>query len=108
MNALMADVYGHQRLLQTGVLPASVLFQSPGWLLPCYGIQPPGGVYLHSYGVQLARGRDGNWVVLSDRTQGASGAGYLVEDPARQVREPGAGHLTFRLVQPEALLHFPG
>ncbi len=80
MNALMADLYGHQRLLQTGVLPASILFQSPGWLLPCAGIQPPGGVYLHSYGVQLARGVDGNWVVLSDRTQGASGAGYLVEN----------------------------
>lgn len=79
-NALMADLYGHQRAFQAGVLPAAVLFQNPGFLLPCHGIQPPGGVFLHWYGVQLTRRVDGTWQVISDRTQGPSGAGYAVEN----------------------------
>ncbi len=79
-NALMADLYGHQRAFQSGLLPAAVLFQNPGFLLPCHGIQPPGGVYLHWYGVQLTRRTDGSWQVVSDRTQGPSGAGYAVEN----------------------------
>ena len=56
-----------------------MLFRSPGFLRPCHGIQPPGGVFLHWYGVQLSRDASGAWQVLSDRTQGPSGAGYVVE-----------------------------
>lgn len=80
LNALMADIYGRQALFESGLLPPAVLFQSPGFLRPCQGILPPGGVYLHWYGAQLTRGRDGEWQVLSDRTQGPSGAGYVVEN----------------------------
>lgn len=79
-NALMADIYGHQRAFQSGVLPAAILFQSPGFLLPCHGIQPTGNVFLHWYGAQLTRRADGSWQVVSDRTQGPSGAGYAVEN----------------------------
>lgn len=80
LNAIMADVYGHQRLLESGLLPPTLLFANPGFLLTCHGMQPPGGVFLHWYGVQLTRDAEGAWRVLSDRTQGPSGGGYVVEN----------------------------
>jgi uncharacterized circularly permuted ATP-grasp superfamily protein len=39
-----------------------------------------GGTYLHLLAVDLARGPDGDWWVISDRTQAPSGAGYSLEN----------------------------
>ena len=80
LNRLLADIYGPQELLKSGVLPPHALFEHPGYLLPCVGIAPPTGVFLHWYAAQLARTSSGEWVVLGDRTQGPSGAGYAVEN----------------------------
>ena len=40
----------------------------------------PNDVRLHLYAVDLARSPDGQWWVLSDRTQAPSGAGYALEN----------------------------
>lgn len=80
LNKILADVYGPQDLLKRGILPPDLLFGHPGRLLPCQGLAPPHGIYLHLYGSHLARAPDGNWVVLADRTQGPSGAGFAVEN----------------------------
>ena len=80
LNALLADVYGPQTLLQTGVLPPHLLFEHPGYLLSCVGLVPAQQVFLHWYAAQLARNARGTWVVLADRSQGPSGAGYVVEN----------------------------
>ena len=44
------------------------------------GVEPPGGIYIHWYAAQLARDATGNWIALGDRSQGPSGAGYVVEN----------------------------
>ena len=80
LDRLLADIYGPQTVLKSGVLPPQAIFQHPGYLPPCAGIVPPGGVFLHWYAAQLARRPDGSWAVLGDRTQGPSGAGYAVEN----------------------------
>ncbi len=80
LDRLLADIYGPQTVLKAGVLPPHAIFQHPGYLPPCTGIVPPGGVFLHWYAAQLARRPDGSWAVLGDRTQGPSGAGYAVEN----------------------------
>ncbi len=80
LDRLLADIYGPQEVLKSGVLPPHAIFQHPGYLTPCVGINPPGGVFLHWYAAQLARRPDGSWLVLGDRTQGPSGAGYAVEN----------------------------
>ena len=41
---------------------------------------PPGGAHLRFYAVDVARGPDGRWWVLHDRTQAPSGAGYALEN----------------------------
>ena len=80
LDALMADLYGPQRLLAEGVVPPELPFGHPNFLWPCHGITPKGGNWLHIYAVDLARAPDGRWWVLSDRTQAPSGAGYALEN----------------------------
>src|SRR5690348_2534211 len=80
LDALLADVYGAQRLLTTGAVPAALVFGHPNFLWPCHGVFPKGGNWLHIYAADLARAPDGRWWLLADRTQAPSGAGYALEN----------------------------
>lgn len=80
LNQILYDLYGRQRLLNDGVLPAPLVYGNPQFLRPCHGIEAPGGTCLHFMAFDLARGRDGRWWVMSDRTQTPSGAGYALEN----------------------------
>lgn len=80
LNALLADLYGPQRVLREGLLPPAILHANPAFLRPCHGIVPPRGVFLHRHAVDLARAPDGQWWILADRTQAPSGAGYALEN----------------------------
>ncbi len=80
LNAIMADVYGPQTLLLRGLLPAALVQGHPGYLRAMQGVQPAGGMFLHIAAFDLARGPDGRWAVVSQRTQAPSGLGYLLEN----------------------------
>src|SRR6202163_2365127 len=80
LNLILADLYGPQRLLNGGLLPPALVFANPGFWRPCHGLRVPGDTYLHLLAVDLARGPDGEWWVISDRTQAPSGAGYALEN----------------------------
>jgi uncharacterized circularly permuted ATP-grasp superfamily protein len=80
LNATLADVYGEHRLLDAGLLPTSLVFGHPQYLRPLHGCTPPGGVHLHVIAFDLARGPDGLWWVVGQRTQAPSGLGYLLEN----------------------------
>jgi uncharacterized circularly permuted ATP-grasp superfamily protein/uncharacterized alpha-E superfamily protein len=80
LEAVAADVYGDQRLLRSGLIPARLIFDNPGFLRAAHGVRPPSGVHLHLLAFDLARGPDGAWRVLATRTQAPSGAGYTLEN----------------------------
>jgi len=80
LNATLADVYGPRQLLDAGLLPASLVFAHPQYLRPMHGCVPLGGVHLHVVAFDLARGADGLWWVVSQRTQAPSGLGYMLEN----------------------------
>ncbi|VWX62713.1 conserved hypothetical protein [Burkholderiales bacterium 8X] len=80
LNDVMADVYGPQQLLAEGLLPAALVQGHPGYLRAMHGVRPPGDTWLHISAFDLARGPDGNWWVVSQRTQAPSGLGYLLEN----------------------------
>ncbi len=80
LDRIMADVYGAQKLPKLGLLPAALVQGHPGYLRPMHGSQPAGGKFLHIAAFDLARGPDGNWWVVSQRTQAPSGLGYLLEN----------------------------
>jgi len=91
LNHIMADVYGPQDLLAQGILPAALVQGHPGYLRAMHGVQPAGGIFLHIAAFDMARGPDGRWWVVSQRTQAPSGLGYLLEN-----------RLTISLLFPEA------
>jgi uncharacterized circularly permuted ATP-grasp superfamily protein/uncharacterized alpha-E superfamily protein len=80
LEHVMADVYGPQTLLRQGFLPSALVHGHPGYLRAMHGIKPVGGRYLHIAAFDLARGPDGNWWVVGQRTQAPSGLGYLLEN----------------------------
>jgi uncharacterized circularly permuted ATP-grasp superfamily protein/uncharacterized alpha-E superfamily protein len=79
LDALLADLYGAQRLLRENLLPAELVFAHPGYLRPCHGAAA-NAASLQLYAADLARAPDGQWWVLGDRTQAPSGAGYALEN----------------------------
>lgn len=80
LEAVMADLYGQNRLVASGHLPPRLVAANPQWLRPMVGVRPRGGHYLHFVAFDIGRGPDGKWWVLSDRTQAPSGAGYALEN----------------------------
>jgi uncharacterized circularly permuted ATP-grasp superfamily protein/uncharacterized alpha-E superfamily protein len=80
LERIMADAYGAQHLVLSGQLPAALVHGHPGYLPAMQGVAPVGGRYLSLAAFDLARGPDGNWWLLSQRTQAPSGLGYLLEN----------------------------
>lgn len=75
-SLLLRDLYGPQRALREGLVPHEIVLRHPEFLRPAMSpAMPP----LTLYAVDLARAPDGRWWVLSDRSQGPSGAGYVLE-----------------------------
>lgn len=80
LEQVMADLYGPANLLQDGHLPPRLITESTHWKRPMVGVQPRGGHYLHFLAFELGRSPDGSWLVLGDRTQAPSGAGFALEN----------------------------
>lgn len=80
LNEVLKDLYGPQKLLQEDLLPGELVYANRGFLRPCHGIEPRGGVWLTTYAVDLARSSDGAWWFISDRTETPTGAGYALEN----------------------------
>jgi uncharacterized circularly permuted ATP-grasp superfamily protein len=77
---VLADIYGPTQLIREGRLPGAFVAGSPDFMRPLANVPPPGGAHLRFYAVDIARGPDGRWWVLRDRTQAPSGAGYALEN----------------------------
>ncbi|MEO9324083.1 circularly permuted type 2 ATP-grasp protein [Nocardioides sp. C4-1] len=80
LNAVLADLYGEQRLLADGVLPAAAVLGHPGFLRV---VARPSAVDprpLVLAATDLGRDERGEWRVLADRAQAPSGLGYAMEN----------------------------
>lgn len=78
LEQVLADLYGPQRLLTDRVVPPALVLGHPGYLRAAHGVTLPGSRQLVVSGVDVARGPDGGWVALADRTGAPSGIGYAV------------------------------
>ncbi|AZO22023.1 MULTISPECIES: circularly permuted type 2 ATP-grasp protein [unclassified Mesorhizobium] len=85
-EAILTDVYGPNRLVEKGILPAGLIAASPEYLRPVVGVRPASGHFLHMVAFELGRGPDGRWWVLGDRTQAPSGAGFALENRVATTR----------------------
>lgn len=81
LKQVLADLYGRRESLKKGLLPPEMIYAHPGFLRACHGTEPPGDrCHLPLYAVDLARGPDGAFYVVGDRTQAPPGAGYALEN----------------------------
>ncbi len=80
LDAVLADVYGPQRLLSEGLLPPDLVHSSPAFLPYACGVQPPGGRHLVTIGCDLIRLAGGSWSVLCDHTGTPGGLGQVLEN----------------------------
>jgi uncharacterized circularly permuted ATP-grasp superfamily protein/uncharacterized alpha-E superfamily protein len=80
LNLVLGDLYGTQRLVRDGLVPAPLVFANPGYLRACQAIEVPGGAYLQVYSADLARSPNGQWWILADRTQAPAGIGFALEN----------------------------
>jgi uncharacterized circularly permuted ATP-grasp superfamily protein/uncharacterized alpha-E superfamily protein len=80
LELMLADLYGPQTLLSRGLLPPALLHRHPGWLPQLQGVAPAAGVRLYIVAFDLARGPSGGWHLVSQRTQGPSGLGYVLHN----------------------------
>ncbi len=82
LNAFLADVYGPQRMMAEGLIPAS-LVKSCRWYRPdVVGIRPNGGTHVHVAGIDLVRRPGGEFAVLEDNLRVPSGVSYALEGRA--------------------------
>ncbi len=79
-NELLTDLYGEQKLLRGGLMPAAVAMRNPHFLRPCAGLGRDKPVFLHTFAVDLARSSDGRWWVIEDRLDAPSGLGYSLQN----------------------------
>ena len=80
LQALLADVYGAQRVLHEGLLPPAILLRHPGYLRSMRGVAPASGQRLHVIAFDLTRLHNGAWQVLTRRSQVPSGLGYVMHN----------------------------
>ena len=78
LDKILADLYGPQKLLHAGLLPARLVLGNPGFLRVCHGLGL--GHSLHLYAADVVRTIGGSFCVLRDRTQAPTGAGYALEN----------------------------
>ena len=80
LERVVADLYGPARLVREGHLPPELIAQNPEWHRPLVGIAPASGHFLHFLAFEIGRSPDGSWLVLGDRAQAPSGAGFALEN----------------------------
>ena len=75
LNAIVADIYGEQRLMREGFIPSIFSIRLPRG--PCQGIEPAAG-HVQFYAVDIAREVNGNWRVIDNHTETPAGVGYAL------------------------------
>jgi uncharacterized circularly permuted ATP-grasp superfamily protein/uncharacterized alpha-E superfamily protein len=86
LNTIVRDIYGPQKVLRNFGLPPALIFANPEYLVPCKGYGAPDGTYLHLLAFDLGRSPDGQWRVLSHRTEAPIGLGFALENRINTAR----------------------
>jgi uncharacterized circularly permuted ATP-grasp superfamily protein len=80
LEAFLADVYGPQRAVRDGVLPASLITSSSHFHREAAGVVPANGVRIQVSGIDLIRDEHGTWRVLEDNVRVPSGVSYVISN----------------------------
>lgn len=79
LNLFVEDFYHDRKIIRDGIVPEEFI-QAPPAEAWCRGFRPPGGVWCHISGIDLARDADGQFYVLEDNLRCPSGISYVLEN----------------------------
>jgi uncharacterized circularly permuted ATP-grasp superfamily protein len=80
LEKFLADVYGEQRAVVDGVIPARLISSSSHFHRQAAGIVTANGVRIHVSGIDLIRDEQGTWRVLEDNVRVPSGVSYVISN----------------------------
>lgn len=80
LEAFLADVYGPQRAVDDGVIPARLISSSAHYHRQAAGFSGANGVRIHVSGIDLIRDEVGDWRVLEDNVRIPSGVSYVMSN----------------------------
>lgn len=80
LNLFVKDIYGEQRILKEGVIPAPYVLGARHFRREFMGFRVPKDIYIHICGTDLIRDKDGNYLVLEDNARSPSGVSYMLEN----------------------------
>ena len=78
LDEVLNDVYGRQRLVGSGLIPAEIVLGHRAFLRPCVGLGGPEHQRLFLAALDVVRDADGCFRSVGDRTQAPSGLGYAL------------------------------
>jgi uncharacterized circularly permuted ATP-grasp superfamily protein len=80
LERFLADIYGPQRAIADGVIPAGIISSSAHFHREAAGIQSANGVRIQVSGIDLIRDEHGAWRVLEDNVRVPSGVSYVISN----------------------------
>ncbi|WP_347754841.1 circularly permuted type 2 ATP-grasp protein [Agrococcus sp. ProA11] len=80
LEAFLADMYGPQRAVEDGIIPAKLISTSTHFHRQAAGVVGANGVRIHVSGIDLIRDQDGEWRVLEDNVRVPSGVSYVMSN----------------------------
>lgn len=76
LNLFLKDIYTEKKIIRDGIVPEDFVYSSSGYMVQCEGFVPPKGVFSHISGIDLVKGKNGEWYILEDNLRVPSGASY--------------------------------
>jgi uncharacterized circularly permuted ATP-grasp superfamily protein len=86
INAFLGDVYGKQKIIADGVVPAELVLANAQFRGFLHGQKPPHGVFAHICGIDLVRTGPDDFFVLEDNARTPSGVSYMLENREAMLR----------------------
>ena len=80
INRFIEDVYGEQRILKEGIVPADLVLGNSNYRREMTGHKVPFGAYVNICGIDLVRDSESRFRVLEDNARTPSGVSYVVEN----------------------------
>jgi uncharacterized circularly permuted ATP-grasp superfamily protein len=80
LNLFLGDLYGEQKIIKDGVIPAELIYQGRDFRREIVGIVPPRGIYTHVSGIDIIRDEQGEFLILEDNLRTPSGVSYMIEN----------------------------
>jgi uncharacterized circularly permuted ATP-grasp superfamily protein len=80
LGLFLLDIYGEQKCLKDGILPAELVFSRREYKRDLLGVIPPRKIFTHIVGTDIIRNDKGDYLVLEDNCRCPSGVSYVLEN----------------------------